>query len=232
MARRLATLFAASLLLIAASCSKTTENVGNGLLPEGDHFGVYYTDTLHIECHSQIIDSMATKGMTTALLGSIVDPDLGRTTANLFTQLRLSATNQHFGNNPSIDSVVLQLGVIGYFGVSTVTRAHPESIYLWFLIAAMGFPLFAINLGPMVLELGRDSDSGRYMGYYYAAVTGAQIVTPTLASLFINAWGYRVIGIYGAACTALALLAMLPVRHGDVKLSFLRAFQDSTAVDD
>ena len=122
--------------------------------------------------------------------------------------------------------------VIGYLGASTVTSAHPEGLYLWFLIAAMGFPLFAINLGPMVLELGRDSDSGRYMGYYYAAVTGAQIVTPTLASLFINAYGYRVIGLYGAACTAVALLCMLPVRHGDVKLSFLRAFEDSTAVDD
>ncbi len=122
--------------------------------------------------------------------------------------------------------------VIGYLGASTVTSAHPDRLYIWFLIAAMGFPLFAINLGPMVLELGRDSDSGRYMGYYYAAVTGAQIVTPTLASFFINAHGYWVIGLYGAACTALALLAMLPVRHGDVKLSFLRAFQDSTAVDD
>ena len=122
--------------------------------------------------------------------------------------------------------------VIGYLGASTVTSAHPERLYIWFLIAAMGFPLFAINLGPMVLELGRDSDSGRYMGYYYAAVTGAQIVTPTLASLFINACGYWVIGLYGAACTAVALLCMLPVRHGDVKLSFLRAFEDSTAVDD
>ena len=122
--------------------------------------------------------------------------------------------------------------VIGHLGASTATSAHPERLYIWFLIAAMGFPLFAINLGPMVLELGRDSDSGRYMGYYYAAVTGAQIVTPTLASLFINACGYWVIGLYGAACTAVALLCMLPVRHGDVKLSFLRAFEDSTAVDD
>ena len=135
MARRLATLFAASLLLIAASCSKTTENVGNGLLPEGDHFGVYYTDTLHIECHSQIIDSMATKGMTTALLGSIVDPDLGRTTANLFTQLRLSATNQHFGNNPSIDSVVLQLGVIGYFGDTTT----PQTLHVYELADSLRY---------------------------------------------------------------------------------------------
>ncbi len=122
--------------------------------------------------------------------------------------------------------------MIGYFGVSTVTFEHPQSIYIWFAIAAFGFPLFAINLGPMVLELAKDSDTGRYMGYYYAAVTGAQIVTPTLASLFINRYGYGVIGAYGAVCTTVAFLSLIFVKHGDVKLSFLKAFQDSTAVDD
>ncbi|MBQ3268818.1 MAG: MFS transporter [Clostridia bacterium] len=122
--------------------------------------------------------------------------------------------------------------VIGYLGVSTVTRERPESIYLWFLIAAIGFPMFAINLGPMVLEMGKDSDAGRFMGYYYAAVTGAQIVTPTLASLFINAWGYRVIGVYGAACTAIAFCAMLLVKHGNVKLTFRETFRDAAAIDD
>lgn len=122
--------------------------------------------------------------------------------------------------------------IIGYFGASGVTPEKPESIYLWFLIAAFGFPLFGINLGPMVLELGKDSDSGRFMGFYYAAVTGAQIITPTLASLFINMTGYGVIGIYGAVCTAVSLCVLLPVRHGDVKPDFLRAFQDSTDVGD
>lgn len=122
--------------------------------------------------------------------------------------------------------------VIAYFGLSSVTAEFPEMIYLWFLIAAIGFPLFGINLGPMVLELGKDSDSGRYMGYYYMAVTGAQIITPTLASLFINAKGYRIIGVYSAMCTLLAFCAFLTVRHGDVRVTFQQAFDDASAVED
>lgn len=122
LARQLQTLLVALSLLFACSCSKTTENIGNGLLPEGDNIGVYFTDTIHIECHSEVIDSMATKGMTSALLGSMMDPVMGRTTANLFTQLCLSATNHRFGTAPTIDSVVLQLGVNGYFGDTAVAQ--------------------------------------------------------------------------------------------------------------
>ena len=128
--------------------------------------------------------------------------------------------------------VGLALCVTGFIGVSTVTALHPERIYIWFLIAAVGFPLFAINLGPMTMELAKDSESGRFLGYYYAAMTAAQIVTPTLASLFINRLGYRIIGIYGAVCMAAAFAAMVTVRHGDVKTDFSRAFRDSAAIDD
>ena len=122
--------------------------------------------------------------------------------------------------------------VIGYFGASSVSPERPEMLYLWFFIAAIGFPLFGINLGPMVLELSKDRDSGRYMGYYYVAVTGAQILTPTLASLSINAFGYAVIGIYGGVCTAVALCASLFIRCGDVKLSFRQALEDAAAPED
>ena len=61
---------------------------------------------------------------------------------------------------------------------------------------------------------------------------GAQIITPTLASLFINNKGYRIIGVYSAVCTLLAFCAFLTVRHGDVKVSFQRAFDDAATVED
>ncbi|MBR4391926.1 MAG: DUF4270 family protein [Bacteroidales bacterium] len=107
------------------SCNKTTESIGNGLLPEGDLIGVYFTDTVAIECHSTLVDSIITKGMTSILLGSMVDPIMGRTDASIFTQLHISSTNQQFGDQPIIDSVVLQLAYSDYFGdTNTLQTVH------------------------------------------------------------------------------------------------------------
>ena len=114
-----------ALAILWVSCSKTTETIGNGLISENDHIGVAYTDTLHIVCHSQLIDSMPTKGISTVLLGSMMDPVMGLTDANIITQLHLSSTNHYFGDNPVIDSVVLQLAVSGYYGdTTTIQTVH------------------------------------------------------------------------------------------------------------
>ena len=115
-------LFFSALAIFIVSCSKTTEKIGNGLLPEVDNISVFYTDSIQMICHSETVDSMMTKGMTTVLLGSMMDPVMGSTNANLFTQLHLSSTHQHFGSNPVIDSVVLQLAVNGYYGDTTTLQ--------------------------------------------------------------------------------------------------------------
>lgn len=115
-------LIGCALLFFGFSCSKTTEKIGNGLLPESDHMAVSFTDTIELSCHAESIDSMATKGMTTILLGSMVDPVMGRTDASIFTQLHLSATNQRFGAEPVVDSIVLQLAISGYYGDTTTLQ--------------------------------------------------------------------------------------------------------------
>lgn len=108
--------------ILSFSCSKTTQSIGNGLISDDDLIGVRFTDTIAIECHSVTIDSIATKNMTSILLGSMMDPVMGRTDANILTQLRLSSTNQQFGEQPVIDSVVLQLAYNGYYGDTTTLQ--------------------------------------------------------------------------------------------------------------
>lgn len=115
-------LFIGALAIFSISCSKTTEKIGNGLLPDSDNIGVFFTDSVVMTCHSVIVDTMSTKGMSTVLLGSMMDPVMGLTNANIFTQLHLSSTHQHFGADPVIDSVVLQLAVTGYYGDTTTLQ--------------------------------------------------------------------------------------------------------------
>jgi len=115
-------LFFGALALLAFSCSKTTENIGDGLLSESDYIDVCYTDTLQIVCHSELVDTMVTKGLNTVLLGSMMDPVMGRTDASIYTQLHLSSTNQQFGDQAVVDSIVLQLGLTGYYGDTTTLQ--------------------------------------------------------------------------------------------------------------
>lgn len=115
-------LFIGALAIFSISCSKTTEKIGNGLLPEGDNIGVFYTDSVVMTCHSEAIDTMMTRGLNTVLLGSMLDPVMGLTNASFFTQLHLSSTHQYFGSEPVIDSVVLQLSLTGYYGDTTTLQ--------------------------------------------------------------------------------------------------------------
>lgn len=115
-------LFFSALALLTLSCSKTTEKIGDGLLSENDAIDVYYTDTLQITCHSIPVDSLKTKGLGTVLLGSMLDPVMGRTDAAIFSQLHLSSTNHRFGSEVFVDSIVLQLGLTGYYGDTTTLQ--------------------------------------------------------------------------------------------------------------
>lgn len=128
------TLIISVLVVLFGSCSKTTESIGNGLLSENDHIETFYTDTLLLNCHSERIDTLYTKGLTSVLLGSMMDPVMGSTDANLFTQLHLSSTNQYFGDNPVIDSVVLQLAYTGYYGDTTTM----QTIHIYELLDTLG----------------------------------------------------------------------------------------------
>ena len=110
-----------TLALAFASCKKSPETIGNNLISDNNYIGVYHTDTTKIICHSYF-DSIATSHATSALLGATKDPVLGQTEAGFYTQFRPSVAGQSFGNNPVMDSLVLQLCLSGYYGDTTLMQ--------------------------------------------------------------------------------------------------------------
>lgn len=109
------------LLLAFAACRKSPETIGNDLISDSDYIGVFHTDTVDILCHSYN-DSVSTKNVSYALLGSMKDPVFGNTEAGFFTQFRLSLAGQSFGSSPVLDSLVLQLSIGNYYGDTTVMQ--------------------------------------------------------------------------------------------------------------
>jgi hypothetical protein len=110
-----------TLVLAFASCKKSPETIGNNLISDNNYIGVYHTDTTKIICHSYF-DSIATSHATSALLGATKDPVFGQTEAGFYTQFRPSVAGQSFGNNPVMDSLVLQLCISGYYGDTTLMQ--------------------------------------------------------------------------------------------------------------
>ena len=49
------------------------------------------------------------------------------------------------------------------------------------------------------------------------ALTNATLVTPTIASLFINKMGFQVIGVYAGIFSLIACVCGFFVHHGDAK---------------
>lgn len=124
------------------------------------------------------------------------------------------------------------------FGSCLFFTAFSPVIYVLFVLAGAGYAAIIVNIFPMVWEMCRGADVGRYTGYYYTMSMSAQIITPIVSSTLMSA-GYRFLGSadpdagyallfpYAAVFIAGCFVTMTMVRHGDakpVKKSALEAF--------
>lgn len=88
-------------------------------------------------------------------------------------------------------------------------------LYVLFALTGVGWATINVNSYPMVVELSKGSNVGRYTGYYYTFSMAAQIVTPILSGVLMDDWGRKILFPYGTLFVALAFVTMLLVRHGD-----------------
>ncbi len=105
---------------------------------------------------------------------------------------------------------------LGYF----LTRSSSTiTIPVYVLFALVGFAWAAINVNslPMVVEMCKGSDIGRFTGFYYTASMAAQVATPALCGTLMRNIDYRILFPYGAVFVALSVVTMLFVKHGDQK---------------
>ena len=126
--------------------------------------------------------------------------------------------SSRFGRKKTILAGVLMLTAAFFIG-NFVTAESPELLmYPIFALAGIGWATINVNSFPMVVELSRGGDVGKYTGYYYTASMAAQIVAPILSGVLYDLISMRAVFFaFGTVFVALSFLTMLFVKHGDTK---------------
>lgn len=91
-------------------------------------------------------------------------------------------------------------------------------MYAIFGLTGIGWATINVNSYPMVVELAKGSNVGKYTGYYYTFSMAAQILTPIISGMLMDSLGRKALFPYAAIFVGLAFITMFLVKHGDAKV--------------
>ncbi len=138
---------------------------------------------------------------------------------------------QKLGRKKTIMAGTILLSLCFGTGYFLTTSSANVTVIMYVVFALVGLAWAAINVNslPMVVEMCKGSDIGKFTGYYYTASMTAQIVTPTLVGTLMRVIDYRILFPYAACFVLLSFVTMCFVKHGDAKVEAkkgLEAFED------
>ena len=121
-----------------------------------------------------------------------------------------------------------------FFVGNFITFSTPEIVmYPVFILAGIGWATINVNSFPMVVELAKGGEVGKYTGYYYTASMAAQIVAPILSGFLYDIFGMRAMFFsFGTVFVALSFVTMFFVKHGDAKAEKVDALSALAGGDD
>ena len=120
---------------------------------------------------------------------------------------------------------------LGYF---LTTTYHEINLVMFIVFALVGLAWAAINVNslPMVVEMCKGSDIGKFTGYYYTFSMAAQVVTPVVAGYLMRNVSYTALFPYAAVFVAMSFVTMLFVKHGDNKPEAKKGIDAFEGMDD
>jgi Na+/melibiose symporter-like transporter len=154
--------------------------------------------------------------------GRVLDKDYNLTliiaqAAAIISYLPIGLLSSKIGRKKAIlIGVVILTGT--FLGASFMRATTPTMLMnVMFALAGIGWATINVNSFPMVVELSRGGNVGKYTGYYYAASMAAQAITPFLSGMFMDRLGFTSLFPYATIAAGLAFFTMLFVKHGDAK---------------
>ena len=137
--------------------------------------------------------------------------------AAIISYLPVGIIASKVGRKKTILAGVVMLTVA--FGTASFLRADDSPLLMncMFALAGIAWATINVNSFPMVVEMCRGGDVGKYTGFYYTASMAAQTITPYLSGRLMDKRGMTALFPYATVFVALAFVTMLFVHHGDSK---------------
>lgn len=152
------------------------------------------------------------------------------TVAAIISYIPVGALSARIGRKKTI-LLGLCAMLISYSAVFFYPTYNVTANFFFALIGA-GWAAVGVNSLPMVVEMSRGSEIGKYTGLYYTFSMSAQIATPILSGLLLQYISYSTLFPYAMFFTVCAMLTMSQVRHGDAKPAVKKTILENFDVDD
>ena len=135
------------------------------------------------------------------------------TVAAVISYLPIGQLSARFGRKRMIQSGVTLLA-LSFAVAALFTTFHP-SVYVIFCFVGIAWSMINVNSYPMVVEISKSSEVGKFTGYYYTFSMAAQIATPIISGWLLEHVGYHTLFPYAAIMVAASFVTISLTRHGD-----------------
>ena len=130
---------------------------------------------------------------------------------------------------------VILFGVVlmaSCFAIGALFKEATFTINIIFALVGVAWASINVNSYPMVVEMCKGSDIGKFTGMYYTFSMAAQVFTPILSGFFLEHVGYWTLFPYAAVFAAIAFFTMTQVKHGDSRLDAPKSGLEAFDVED
>ena len=162
--------------------------------------------------------------------GGFADCLMVATVAAILSYIPIGNISSKIGRKKTIMGGVVLMSVC-YFAAIFAGAYHPL-INVAFAVIGVGWAAINVNSYPMIVEMSKGCDIGKFTGTYYTFSMTAQIFTPVLSGFLLENVSYRTLFPYAFVFSILAFFTMTQVHHGDARPDKKKSILENFDVDD
>ncbi len=162
--------------------------------------------------------------------GGFADCLMVATVAAIISYIPIGNIASRVGRKKTIMGGVILMSLC-YFAAIFAGTYHPL-INIAFALIGIGWAAINVNSYPMIVEMSKGCDIGKFTGTYYTFSMTAQIFTPVLSGFLLEKISYRTLFPYALVFSLLAFLTMTQVHHGDARPDKKKSVLENFDVDD